>query len=376
MARVVIVSGLARSLVSFRGPLIARLVGLGHEVTAMAPEAEPPTGLASLGASYRPLPLDRAGTDPLADARVVRALASVFRAVRPDVVLGYNVKPMVYAMLAAAIARVPRRFALVTGLGYLFLEDGTLRQRAVSLVARPLYRAALTAATGVFCQNPDDERDLRAAHVLSRSRPVVRVAGSGIDLGAFPAHPVPEGPPRFLFVGRLLRDKGVCEYVDAARAVRDAGAGRATFGLLGGLDPNPSAVRSEVVADWQRDGAVAYFGEVPDVRPHLRACTVFVLPSYREGTPRSALEAMATGRAVITTDAPGCRETVRDGDNGVLVPVRDAAALARACERFVADPGLATRMGARGRAIAEQVFDVERVVDVMVGAMGLAEGRA
>ncbi|MEQ1505412.1 MAG: glycosyltransferase family 4 protein, partial [Myxococcota bacterium] len=370
VARVVVVSGLARSLVSFRGPLLARFVALGHEVVAMAPEAEAPAGLDALGVSYRPLRLDRAGTDARSDLRAIGSLAATFRELRPEVVLGYNVKPMVYAMLAAAAVRVPRRYALVTGLGYLFLDDGTRRQRLVRWVARPMYRAALTAATGVFVQNPDDERDLRDAHVLPRRKPTIRVMGSGIDVRAFPTVPVPDGPARFLFVGRLLRDKGVFEFVDAARAVR-ARHPEVTFAIAGGLDPNPSSVGADVLRGWERDGTVAYLGEVPDVRPHLRACTVFVLPSYREGTPRSVLEAMATGRAAITTDAPGCRETVSDGDNGLLVPVRDAGALAAAMERFVADPSLAVRMGAAGRRRAEQLFDVERVVSTMVAAMRL-----
>ncbi|MEZ4240575.1 MAG: glycosyltransferase family 4 protein [Myxococcota bacterium] len=372
MARVVIVSGLARSLVTFRGPLLARIAANGHEVLAMAPEARAPEGLAEIGVSYEPLPLERAGVDALGDVSAIARLTARFRELRPDVVLGYNVKPMIYAMLAAAVAGVPRRYALVTGLGYLFIPDGTRRQRWLNLLARPLYRAGLSAANAVFVQNPDDEADLRRAHVLSRRQRTVAVAGSGIDLRAFPQRPVPAGPPRFLFVGRLLRDKGVFEFVSAAQRVRAAGAGRASFAVAGGLDPNPSAVSAQVLADWQREGQVAYLGEVPDVRPHLAACTVFVLPSYREGTPRSVLEALATGRAVVTTDAPGCRQTVRHWDNGLLVPVRDAGALASAMERFVADPSLAVRMGERGRRLAEDVFDVERVVDTMVEAMGLA----
>lgn len=367
---VVLVSGLGRALVTFRGPLIARMVALGHEVVAMAPDPEAPEGLAALGARYLPLPLERAGTDPLRDLRVLASLTRTFRSLRAEVVLGYNVKPMVYSMLAALAAGVPRRYALVTGLGYLFLPDGSRRHRLVGLVARPMYRAGLGAATGVFVQNPDDARDLRAAHVLPRRAQVTRVMGSGIDLREFPAGPVPEGPQHFLFMGRLLRDKGVYEFVEAARQVRRRHPDvRCT--VLGALDPNPSSVRPEALAEWQREGVVTYAPETKDVRPFLRDCTVFVLPSYREGTPRSVLEAMATGRATVTTDAPGCRETVDDGDNGFLVPVRDADALAAAMERFVADPTLAVRMGARGRALVEERFEVSRVVDTMIETMGL-----
>jgi glycosyltransferase involved in cell wall biosynthesis len=368
VATVVIVSGLARSLVLFRGPLLRRMIELGHQVIAMAPEVEPPEGLPA-PVRYRSLPLQRAGTDPVQDLRVIRSLARTFRELRPDVVLGYNVKPMVYALLAARLASVPRRYALVTGLGYLFLPDGTRRQRLVSAIARPLYRLALQSATAVFLQNPDDERDLRRSHLLPRGKTTVRVAGSGIDLQQFPRAPLPDSPPRYLFVGRLLRDKGVFEFVEAARQVKER-LPDATFALLGALDPNPSSVQSHDLQRWQSEGVVEYLGTTDDVRPHLRAATVFVLPSYREGTPRSVLEAMATGRPIVTTDAPGCRETVIDGDGGFLVPVRSSEALARAMIRL-ADPALAARMGAQSHQRAREVFDVRQVVQTMLDAMAL-----
>ncbi|MEQ1564254.1 MAG: glycosyltransferase family 4 protein [Myxococcota bacterium] len=369
MATVVVVSGLARSLVLFRGHLLRALVARGDTVIAMAPEAEAPDGLEALGVRYQPLPLDRAGTNPIRDLEVIARLAQRFRALQADIVLGYNVKPMVYAVLAARLARVPRRYALVTGLGYLFLPDGTLRQRVVGWVARPLYRAALQSASAVFVQNPDDERDLRSAHLLPRRARVVQLPGSGIDLAQFPASPTPEGPARVLFVGRLLKDKGVHEFVEAARRVK-ARHPEVTFSIVGGLDPNPSAVSAATVEGWQREGAIEYLGETRDVRPFLRGCTLFVLPSYREGTPRSVLEAMATGRAVVTTDAPGCRETVTDGHNGLLVPTRDPDALARAIGQLVEDPATCARMGAAGRAVAEERFDVTIVVSRMLQTVG------
>jgi glycosyltransferase involved in cell wall biosynthesis len=370
MSTVAIVSGYGPSLVRFRGPLIARIVARGHRVVALAPDPTPPTGFAELGADYVPLPLERAGTDPVRDLAVLAELRRAFRRIRPDVLLAYNVKPMVYGLLAGLAAGVPRRYALVTGLGYLFLPDGTRRQRLVSWVARPMYRAALQAATAVFVQNPDDQRDLRRAHLLPRRTPVVRVAGSGIDLTRFPRVPPPDGPPTVLFIGRLLKDKGIHELVAAARIVR-AKHPEVRFELVGGLDPNPSGVTAAVVERWKAEGVVDPVGEKSDVRPHLAACAILALPSYREGTPRSVLEAMATGRPVVTTDAPGCRETVVDGENGLLVPVKDADALAAAILRLVEDRALRERMGGAGRARAEAVFDVDRVVDAMIATMEL-----
>lgn len=339
----------------------------------MAPEREPPEGLLALGVRYEALPVARTGTDPLADLRAIRALRRRLSEIRPDVVLGYNVKPMIYALLAARAAGVPRSYALVTGLGYLFLPDGSRKQHLVSLVARPLYRLALQSASAVFVQNSDDEQDLRRAHLLPRSQGAVQLPGSGIDLAAFPEIPLPEGPPRFLFVGRLLRDKGVCEFVAAARKVKER-LPDATFCVVGGPDTNPSAVGASEIERWRAEGIVELTGEIADVRPELSRCTAFVLPSYREGTPRSSLEAMATGRAVITTDAPGCRETVTDGDNGYLVPVRSVDELAAAMIRL-ADPGSARRMGVASRRKAERQFDVRKVVQTMLETMRLDTGQ-
>jgi len=371
VGHVVIVAGYGKSIVSFRGPLIRGMVVAGHRVTVVSPDPGPPAGFAALGAEYRPLPeLERAGTDPVRDLGTVRALYRLFRHVKPDVVLSYTVKPVIYGTLAATAARVPQRWALVTGLGYLFISDGSRKQRAVQAVARPLYAAALRSANGVFLQNPDDARDLQEAYILPKTQRVVLVAGSGIDVDRFVASPVPAGPPVFLFVGRLLRDKGVFELVEAARQLRARGIA-ATVQLLGFLDPNPSSVQRADLDAWAAEGVVDYLGETDDVRPYLAACTVFVLPSYREGTPRSVLEAMAVGRAVITTDAPGCRETVTHGDNGLLVPVKDAGALAEAMATLATDRERVVQMGERGRALAEGRFDVRKVVAAMLGAMDL-----
>jgi glycosyltransferase involved in cell wall biosynthesis len=376
VSKVVIVAGYGPSLVRFRGPLLRALVDGGHEVVAVSCEPEPPEGFAALGATYLAVPeLQRAGTDPVRDLRTIAALVRLFRRLRPDVVLSYTVKPVIYGTLAARLTRVPRRWALVTGLGYLFLDDGTRKQRVVQAIARPMYAAAMRSATGVFLQNPDDVRDLQDVGVLPRSQRVVLVAGSGIDVDRFVPSPVPEGPPVFLFVGRLLRDKGVVELVQAARLLQQRGVA-CRVQLLGPLDPNPACVSAEEVAGWRREGVVEVLGETRDVRPYLAACTVFVLPSYREGTPRSSLEAMAVGRAVITTDVPGCRETVTHGDNGLLVTVKDPVSLADAMARLAGDRAEVVRMGARGRALAETKFDVRKVVAAMAAALDLTAGRA
>jgi glycosyltransferase involved in cell wall biosynthesis len=196
------------------------------------------------------------------------------------------------------------------------------------------------------------------------------VRGSGVDLAHYAASPVPPGPPVFLFLGRLLRDKGIAEYVAAARLVR-ARHPAARFQIAGWLDPNPQSLTRRDFDDVVADGTIEYLGASEDVRPQLAAAHVLVLPSYREGTPRSVLEAMSMNRAVITSDAPGCRETIVDGDSGLIVPVRNAPALAAAMIRLIASPALLTRLAAAGHARAAELYDARKVAAAMLAALGL-----
>jgi glycosyltransferase involved in cell wall biosynthesis len=371
-ARVMVVGGHADSLIHFRGPLLRRLVAEGHDVTACAPDAgaDVRRELAALGIAYRHVPIQRAGMNPMRDVGTVRALTALYREVQPDLVLTYTIKPVIYGSLAARLSRVPRICSLITGLGYSF-GTATLRQRALNPVVQSLFRFALAHNEVVFFQNPDDLRQFVDAGLAS-DRQAVLVNGSGVDLEHFRVAPLPEGTPTFLLTTRLLWEKGVGEYVEAARTLK-AKYPTARFRLLGPLDPNPAAVSRAQLDAWSAEGVIEYLGSTNDVRPAVADTSVFVLPSaYREGTPRSILEAMAMGRAIITTDAPGCRETVRGDENGFLVPVSDSIALASAMERFLRDPGLVAPMGVRSRAIAEEKYDVHLVNRVMMRAMGLS----
>lgn len=368
---VLVLGGYAESLLNFRGPLLSALVGAGHRVIAAAPEddARVVAGLSALGITYRQVPLSRTGLNPLRDLRSLRALRRLVREERPDVVLAYTIKPVIYGLIAARLVGVRRRHALITGLGYAFTGDG-VRQRLVRWVACRLYRLALAGAETVFFQNPDDLACFRALGLV-QARQAALVAGSGVDLAQFSPAPPVTGPIRFLLIARLLADKGIREFIAAARLVR-ARYPQAGFQLVGPRDPNPAAISDVEIADWQREGIVDYRGACADVRPFIAEASVYVLPSYREGTPRTVLEAMAMARPIITTDAPGCRETVREGVNGFLVPVADAQALAQAMIRFIVDPSLITTMGAQSRAMAEERFDVHLVNRVMLERMGLS----
>jgi glycosyltransferase involved in cell wall biosynthesis len=218
-------------------------------------------------------------------------------------------------------------------------------------------------------QNPDDRNLFVASGLVPSTLPVTLINGSGVDLAAYSPCPLPDEPV-FLLIARLLADKGLREYQRAARRLK-ARYPRARFLLAGDLDPNPLSISAEELAKWRADGAIEYLGRLEDVRPAYAAALVYVLPSYREGTPRTVLEAMAMGRPIVTTDAPGCRETVVDGVNGFLVPVRDDAALETALERFILDPSLADRMGRESLAIAREKYDVHKVNAVIMAAMNL-----
>jgi glycosyltransferase involved in cell wall biosynthesis len=365
-----------KTLVNFRGPLIEAMVGAGHRVTAAASGCEGNLApwFVQRGVAYFNVPIERAGLNPLTDWRMFSRLVLLMRELKPDLAFASAIKPVVYGLIAARVAGVARRAAMITGLGYSFTDnpgDG-LAQRAkrlaVRAAARGAYGLALRFADTVIFQNPDD-RDAFAAMGLTRATQHVGVVnGSGVDLKHFSPAPMPNGSVTFLMIARLLRDKGVYEYVEAARLVKREKPD-ARFVLVGPFDPNPAAVKPHEVEAWVREGLIEYRGAVDDVRPQIAACHVFVLPSYREGTPRTVLEAMAMGRPVITTDVPGCRETLVDGANGLLVPARDPSALADAARTLATDAELRGKMAARSLDIVRQRFASDQVSAAILSAL-------
>ena len=372
---IAIVGAHARYLVSFRSPLIQAMRACGHEVSALAPDFDQETRaeLSAMGVKPVDISLSRTGMNPFSDLYDVVRLYRTIRRVNPDVFLGIAIKPVVYGLFAAALARVPRRFALVTGLGYVVSESRSFRDRIVRTAARQLYRIALRKADGVFVQNPDDAKDLIARRMVASDK-VVRVNGTGVDLVAWPVMDLPDLPVTFALAARLLAEKGVREYVAAARRIKSKHP-KVRFLLLGGMDSNPSAIGEAEVASWVAEGAVEWPGHV-DIRPWLAQTSVFVLPSYREGVPRSTQEALAAGRPVITTDAPGCRETVVSGQNGVLVSPRDVDSLVSAMLYFIDNPQQISAMGESSRRLAEERFDVRAINQKMLSVMGLdGDGR-
>ncbi len=370
--RIGVVGGVARSLINFRGPLLRAMIERGHEVIACAPDIsdEVSASLSKMGVKKcYSIPLWRTGMNPFHDFKTYNSLRSIFEKERPDCVLSYTIKPVIYGSLAAQAVNVPGVFSMITGLGYAFTST-TIKQRFLRAVVQPLYRQALKGNTVVFFQNPDDQAlfvDRRLVRDVSRT---VVINGSGVDLEYYSrAEPVTERIV-FLLIARLLRDKGIYEYVEAAKQIK-AKYPEIIFQLVGPLDSNPSAISPTTVEAWHKEGIIEYLGEAKDVRPHIGAASVYVLPSYREGTPRTVLEAMAMGRPIITTDAPGCRETVRDGINGFLVPVKDVRRLVEAMERFIENPSLIPKMGEESWKVATEKYDVRKVNAAILDVMGL-----
>lgn len=371
--RVAVLGTQAKDLVNFRGHLLSELAKAGHEAYGLAPEGSEETAaaLARLGATFVPIRLDRTGLNPLRELVNAFRLWRQFRRLRLDLLLSYELKSVVFGTLAAQVAGVPRRFAMITGRGTTLQGEARgFRERAVRAVVKRLYRLALPRTHGVFFQNQDDCDFFGQERMLPATTPRKLINGSGVDLDHFRVAPLPAPPVTFLFVGRLLRNKGLREFVEASRLLA---ARRIPFRsrILGPLDPNPNGIPEAQLKSWISEGCVEYLGEAKDVRPHLAQAHAMVLPSYGEGTPRSVLEAMAAGRAVVTTRVPGCKETVLEGQTGFLVPARDPGALAEAMARFVADPALAVRMGEQGRQYAAAKYDVHKVNHVILGALGL-----
>ena len=358
-----------KSLVNFRGPLIEAMLSAGHRVSAAGAgrDAKADAWLAARGVCYHDVPMARAGLNPLTDGRTLARLVRLMRKVKPDLLFAYTIKPVVYGLIAARMAGVPRRTAMISGLGYAFTENpgealpARMKRSAVHAAARAAYGLALRYADTVIFQNPDD-RDAFARMGLTHARQHVGlVNGSGVDIDHYRPASMPDGPTTFLMIARLLRDKGVYEYVEAARIVKREHP-TARFWLIGPFDPNPAAVKPAEVDAWVREGVIDYGGATDDVRPYIAGCHVFVLPSfYGEGIPRTILEAMAMGRPIITTDMPGCREAVVDGETGLVVIARSGSELGRAMLDACNHRASFASLGQNSRQRAVRLFSARSV---------------
>jgi glycosyltransferase involved in cell wall biosynthesis len=346
---------------SHRLPIAQVALREGYEVHVATALTLPISKLHKLGFVVHPLSLERGSAGVLSALALLLRLRDLFREVRPDLVHLVTIKPVLLGGLAARWARVPAMVAAASGLGTVFTARGagaTLRRVLVSL----LYRVALGHPNAVVIfQNRDDRRlVMRLAGLRGERTEVIR--GSGVDLARYRAEPYPQGEPVVLMAARLLAKKGVREFAEAARRLREDRSAR--FVLVGDVDAdNPTSLKRAEVQAWVDEGIVEWWGHRNDMAAVLALAHVVVLPSYREGLPKVLMEAAACGRAVVTTDVPGCRDAIIPNETGLLVPTRDAAALAAAIRRLIVDRALSEAMGAAGRRLAESAFDVRQVVD-------------
>ncbi|MBC7140191.1 MAG: glycosyltransferase family 4 protein [Defluviimonas sp.] len=353
----------AWNILNFRRPVIAALLARGDRVSVLAPPDDAVPKLEAMGIKVIPLDMDSKGLNPLRDMGLVLRLYRRFRAARPDVILSWTIKNNIYGAFAARAAGVPF-IPNVSGLGTAFLSGGALQR-----VAEMLYRRAFARLDTVFFQNPEDEA-LFVTRGLVRTDQTRCLPGSGINLAYFEQSPLPEGPPVFLMIARLLRDKGVLEYVAAARQIR-ARYPEATFRLLGAVGSlSRSAIPASEVTAWQTEGVIDYLGTAEDVRPHIAQAHCIVLPSYREGAPRTLIEGAAMGRPAIATDVPGCRDVVADGQTGLLCAPRSAEALARQCAHFIGlSQDARAAMGQAARKRMENRYDEAIVLRAYLDAI-------
>ncbi len=368
--KVVVISPKNRTVYNFRGELIREIIAKGHEVIVTGPNRDNLEKIEALGAQFVEIPMNKNGVNPFADAAYFWKLRCLFKKERPDITFGYTVKPVIYGALAAKLARVKHKVSMVTGLGYSFTAQ-TTKAKVLRMIVSLLYRFGFACADTVIFQNDDDRRQLLSLKLLKPAKTQL-VNGSGVDMARFTVADFPE-TITFFMLSRLLKSKGVTEYLSACEQVKKRYP-QVRFALLGKYEYEmQDAVDKEYVERLVKNGVIERYEETDDVRPYYAACSVYVLPSYREGTPRTVLEAMAMGRPIITTDAPGCRETVINGENGFLIPPQDADALAEKICYYIEHPEAIETMGKKSYDLCMGKFAVEKVNAAMLTYLKIEE---
>lgn len=353
----ILVSPKNRTAYNFRGDLIREIIACGYEVIVTGPNRDNVDKIEALGARFVEIPMDKNGVNPFADLQYMRALYKLFCAEKPDTVLGYTSKPVIYGSLAAKRAGVPNVTAMITGLGYAFTQK-TAKARAIRAVMSLLYKPALKKADTVIFQNPDDRDETIRLKLVDAEKCRV-VNGSGVNMERFKPLPYPE-KVTFFMLARVMYAKGIREYLRAAELVHEKYPDT-KFMLLGACEGIQDSISREALQRYIDNGTIVYYGETDNVAPYYGECSVFVLPSYREGTGRVILEAMATERPIIATDVAGCRETVRDGITGFLVPAKDSEALAEKMIWFIEHPEKIPEMGKASLEYCKEKYDVRKV---------------
>jgi glycosyltransferase involved in cell wall biosynthesis len=367
--KIVVLSSHTSSLFWFRMDMMKDFIKKGHKVIALGsePEADWKGKFQEHNIQYRQLYVERNGLNPLKDLRTFRSLHEFMKKERPDKVFAYQAKTVVYGSIAAKLNGIYEVFPLIAGLGSIFRGKG-FKNRIVKTIMKMQYWAACKCSKKVFFQNLDDKHEFIQNRLINDDKAVI-INGSGVDIEKFKPTPFPK-EPAFLFIGRLIKDKGIMEYLKACKEVKRKYPNIRCL-LVGPYDSNPSALKPEELNSYIESGIIEYFGEQSDVRPFIAQCSTYVLPSYHEGTPKTVLEAMAMGRSIITSDAPGCRETVTDGVNGYLIKVKDTQGLVNKMEYLISDREVRQNMGAESVKIARSKYDVKIINQSIMQIMEL-----
>ncbi len=367
--KIMVLSSYAPTLFFFREDMMIAMMNNGHEVIAAAPQSkkEWESEFEKRNIKYVSIKgIERTSTNPIKD---IVGFFSILKSIikeKPDKIFTYQAKTVIYGCIAAKFARVKEIYVLMGGLGSVFRDKN--KKSFTKNIMRIEYKAALKCCDKVFFQNKDDYKEMLDIGLIKENQ-VIMINGSGVNMTKFTEKPMPEDQV-FLFVGRIIRDKGIMEYIEAAKIVKEKYP-QTKIQIVGYFDTNPTAIKEEEIQTYIDKGIIEYLGFTNDVRPFLDKCSIYVLPSYHEGTPKSVLEAMATGRPIITTDSPGCRETVVDGINGFLVPVKNSGALAEKMIWMIEHREEAEKMGQESLRICREKFDVNKVNEVILKTMKL-----
>lgn len=363
----ILISPKNRTVYNFRGDLIKEIVSKGYEVIVTGPNKDGLDKIEELGVRFVHIPLNKTGLNIIGDIRYIFDLMKLFKKERPDITLGYTIKPVIYGAIAAKLVGVKNINSMVTGAGYVFTAK-TIKAKIIKFLVSILYRIGFKCANTVIFQNSDDLKEFTELGLLSEDKCKI-VNGSGVNMDKFQPSEFPK-TLTFFMLSRVMYSKGVREYLQAAKIAKEKYP-QIRFMLLGAVENIQDSLSMDDLKPYIKDEIIDYFGETNDVSAYYKQTSVYVLPSYREGTPRTVLEAMAMGRPIITTNAPGCRETVQDGCNGFLIPIKDVDLLVEKMEWFVKHQDKIAEMGQASYDICLNKFDVKKVNEDMLNHMNI-----
>lgn len=370
--KIMVLSSHTESLVWFRMDMMKDFIRNGHSLVALgsAPEILWKDKFEENNIRYRQFYVERNTVNPVKDITTFINLVKIIKEENPDKVFAYHAKTIIYGSLAAKVNGISEFYPLVSGLGSIFRGKG-LKCMFIKIIMKFEYRIAFKLSKKVFFQNIDDRNEFINNGLLKEDKTVI-INGSGVNLEKFKPHPLPE-KPAFLFIGRLIKDKGIIEYLEACKQIKTSNPEVRCL-LVGPYDSNPSALKPKDLKPFIDQGIIEFFNEQSDVRPYIAQCSTFILPSYHEGTPKSVLEAMAMGRSIITCDSPGCRETVRNRYNGFLVGIKDVDGLVDKMKSLINDPEMGMVMAERSLALVKEKYDVIMVNKSIMNTMKIVQG--